>query len=256
MEVTFGPMGDSSPTLLRPTQGRKRPGKTSPKGTKGNAQKRMRFDLAAIERSLRAVQRDFDRINATLETPRDPLSERVIANLLAGYAYLDTLLADGRHPLALGNSRDLLQLNHLVLCGTDEADIKDSAKHMAETAERFYDRSGPGGVGELMGTLAALRDEPVWRRAARAYIQVMTRPQLFIEGNHRTGALIMSALLAAEGKPPFVLTVGNAKAYFDPSTLAKDSRKRSLQLFLRQPKLRKQLAELLKREADWGLLRP
>jgi len=250
MDDSLGPIGDASPGRSRLTQRRPGPAKTSP-----NAKKEMRFDLAVIERALRAVQRDFERINATLETPRDPLSDRVIANLLAGYAYLDTLLADGRHPLTLGNSADLLQLNHLVLCGTDEADIQDAAKHMAETAARFYDRSGPGGIGELMDTLAAHRDEPVWRRAARAYIQVMSQPQLFIEGNHRTGALIMSALLAGEGKPPFVLTVSNAKAYFDPSTLAKDSRKRSLQLFLRRPKLCKRFAELLKSEADRGFLR-
>jgi len=253
MEVSFGPLGDSSPGLLRPTDGPPGPAKPAPKRT---AKQQLRFDLAAIERALRAVQRDFDRINATLDTPRDPLSDRVIANLLAGYAYLDTLLADGRHPLTLGNSRDLLQLNHLVLCGTDEADIQDSAKHLAETAARFYDTAGPGGIGELMSTLAAYRDEPVWRRAARAYIQVMSRPQLFIEGNHRTGALIMSAILAGDGKPPFVLTVKNAKAYFDPSTLAKDSRKRSLQLFWRRPKLCKRFAELLKSEADRGFLRP
>ncbi|WP_236849020.1 hypothetical protein [Candidatus Thiodictyon syntrophicum] len=249
MDDSLGPLGDASPGRSRLTQRRPGPAKTSAKAG-------VRLDLAAIERSLRAVQRDFARINATLEIPRDPLSDRVIANLLAGYAYLDSLLALGRNPLALGNSADLLQLNHLVLCGTDEADIKDAAKHLAETVARFYDRSGPGGVGELMDTLAAYRDEPVWRRAARAYIQVMSRPQLFIEGNHRTGALIMSALLAGEGKPPFVLTVNNAKAYFDPSTLAKDSRKRSLQLFLRRPKLCKRFAELLKSEADRGFLRP
>jgi hypothetical protein len=105
-----------------------------------------------------------------------------------------------------------------------------------------------------MDTLAAHRGEPVWRRAAWAYIQVLSRPQLYIEGNHRTGALIMSAKLVWEGKPPFVLTVGNAKAYFDPSSLAKNSRKRSLQLLLRQPKLIKRFADLLKDEADRGFL--
>ena len=247
MEVSFGPLGDSSPGLLRPTDGPPGPAKPAPKRT---AKQQLRFDLAAIERALRAVQRDFDRINATLDTPRDPLSDRVIANLLAGYAYLDTLLADGRHPLTLGNSRDLLQLNHLVLCGTDEADIQDSAKHLAETAARFYDTAGPGGIGELMSTLAAYRDEPVWRRAARAYIQVMSRPQLFIEGNHRTGALVMSCLLCREGHPPFVLTVGNAKAYFDPSSVVKGCRKRSFHALMAIPKLRKCLAKLIENEAD------
>jgi hypothetical protein len=209
-----------------------------------------RLDLAAVERSLRDVQRHFDRINATLATPRDPLSDQVLDNMLAGYAYLNTLLDAGLDPLAMGNSRHLLQLNHLVLCGTDESASKDYAVHLKETERRFYDDPSAGGVKELMNTLAAHEGEPVWRRAARAYIHVLSRPQLFIEGNHRTGALIMSAMLVWKGEPPFVLSVKNAKAYFDPSSLAKDSRKHSLQLLLRQPGLSKRLAKLLKDEAD------
>ena len=126
--------------------------------------------------------------------------------------------------------------------------------HLQETERRFYDDPSPGGVRALMETLAAHKEKPVWRRAARAYIQILSRPQLFIEGNHRTGTLIMSAMLVWEGKPPFVLTVRNAKAYFDPSSLAKESRKRSLQLLLRQPGLSKRLAALLKDEADRGFL--
>jgi hypothetical protein len=61
-------------------------------------------------------------------------------------------------------------------------------------------------------------------------------------------------MLLWEGKPPFVLTISNAKAFFDPSALAKNSRKRSLQLLLRRPKLIKRLADLLKDEADPGYL--
>ena len=225
-----------------------------PTGTRKAGARKLRLDLAAIERSLRTVQRDFERINATLNTPRDSLSDAVLINLLAGYAYLDTLLAAGVNPLAMGNSRHLLQLNHLVLCGTDESAAKDYAVHLRETERRFYDNPGLGGVRALMETLAAHQDADVWRRAARAYIHVLSRPQLYIEGNHRTGALIMSAMLVWEGKPPFVLTVKNAKAYFDPSSLAKESRKRSLQLLLRQPGLSKRLAALLKDEADRGFL--
>jgi len=45
--------------------------------------------------------------------------------------------------------------------------------------------------------------------------------------SHRTGVLVMSYILAREGRPPFVLTVENAKAYFDPSTLIIKTRKHS-----------------------------
>jgi Fic family protein len=79
---------------------------------------------------------------------------------------------------------------------------------------------------------------------------VLSEPQLFIEGNHRTGALIMSWLLAREGKPPFVLSVDNAKAYFDPSSIAKSLRKHSLRMMLSRPKLLKRFAALLKNGAQ------
>jgi hypothetical protein len=44
------------------------------------------------------------------------------------------------------------------------------------------------------------------RRAAEVYIYILSEPQLFIAGNHRTGALVLSYILAREGRPPFVLT--------------------------------------------------
>jgi Fic family protein len=94
--------------------------------------------------------------------------------------------------------------------------------------------------------LALMAGESVWRRAAAAYIQVLSEPQLFIEGNHRTGALLMSWILARAGKPPFVLSVDNAKAYFDPSSMAKSLRKHSLHMMLSRPKLLKRFAALLK----------
>jgi hypothetical protein len=79
---------------------------------------------------------------------------------------------------------------------------------------------------------------------------MLSRPQLYIEGNHRTGALVMSYMLAREGKPPFVLSSSNAKAYFDPSSLVTTTRKGSIAMLIRLPKLKKRFAKLLKEEAD------
>jgi len=71
-----------------------------------------------------------------------------------------------------------------------------------------------------------------------------------IEGNHRCGALIISYLLARESKPPFVLTVDNAKAYFDPSMLIKGTRKTSFALLFKLPHLGREFAQFLKAQAD------
>jgi hypothetical protein len=203
-----------------------------------------RLNLPAIEASLRAVQRDFHHINRQLETRRDPLSDLVIAHLMAGYEQVDQLLAERTDPFAVGNSRALLELNFLVICGRDRRLRAECTAALAATEERFYAK-GDGSFESLAEWLVLHAGENAWRRAAGAYVQVLSEPQLYIEGNHRTGALIMSWMLAREGKPPFVLSVANAKAYFDPSSLAKGTRKHSLRMLLNRPKLVKRLADLL-----------
>jgi hypothetical protein len=205
----------------------------------------MRLNLTAIEASLRAVQDDFDRINRTLSTPRDPMTETVRRNMMDGYRTVDDALASGLDPFEIGHSQWLLELNTCVLCGRDVGRRREFSRHIASTQQHFYDQEGAG-IGGLMEWLAHHRDDNVWFRAAGVYVYILSRPQLYIEGNHRTGSLIMSYILAREGQPPFVLSVENAKAYFDPSTLVKDARKHSLDMLFTMPKLKKRLARLLK----------
>jgi hypothetical protein len=72
-------------------------------------------------------------------------------------------------------------------------------------------------------------------------------PQLFIEGNHRTGALVMSHVLATEGYPPFVLTVENARGYFDLSSVIAGTRKNSLGMAWRWPFVLRRLVQFLRK---------
>ena len=195
------------------------------------------------------MQASFDAVNATLATPRDPLTEDVLQRLLLGYRYVDRLLADNVDLFAAGNSSCLLEINLLVLCGTDQFTRGECGQLIEATEERFYGHHD-GGVGELISWTRMMRAETVWRQAASAYIHILSQPQLFIEGNHRAGSLIMSWILARSGKPPFVLSVNNAKAYFDPSTLAKNARKNTVNMMLKRPKLMKRLADLLEQDAE------
>ena len=55
------------------------------------------------------------------------------------------------------------------------------------------------------------------------YVRILSRPQLFIEGNQRTAALVMSYVVLRAGQPPFVLSARNAPDYFDPSTVIRDT---------------------------------
>jgi hypothetical protein len=83
---------------------------------------------------------------------------------------------------------------------------------------------------------------------------MLSKPQLFIEGNHRTGVLVASYVLVREGKAPFVLTPENATAYFDLSRLLRDSPKQALMSALRLRRTRKRLAALLREYTDERLL--
>jgi hypothetical protein len=64
---------------------------------------RGRLNLAAVEASLRHVQRLVGDPASDLSLARDPLDDRVIDNMLAGYAFVDALVAEGIDVLAMGH---------------------------------------------------------------------------------------------------------------------------------------------------------
>lgn len=207
------------------------------------------LDLVAIEVALRDVQRHFAEINVQLAHPRVALEEGSLVRILSGYAYIGEVIDAGVDILAPGKTQHLLELNARVLCGIDAGERAEAATHLQATEERFYD-DRRGGIRDIVEWYAMHRKESVWQRAAGVYVRLLSRPQLFIEGNHRTGALIMSYLLVREGRPPFVLTVDNAKAYFDPSALITRTKKHSLGTLYRMPKIKANFAEFLKRQAS------
>lgn len=212
-----------------------------------------RLDLAAIEGCLRCVQGNFDRINAQLRDARDPLRDDVIANMMAGYEQVDETLATGIDLFALGNSRHLLDLNTLVLFGSRAAEDPEYQQYKDATERKFYDDQN-GGIGDLMNWWQQHQHDCAWQRAAGVYVRILSSPQLYIEGNHRTGALIMSYILAREGKPPFVLSVDNARAYFDPSSVIKKTNKDGFGMLFRIPGIKRRFAAFLRDHADPSLL--
>jgi len=169
--------------------------------------------------------------------------------MMAGYRFVDQLLAQRVDLLAMGNLKLFLEMNALVLLGSDEGMRAGAAFQLAATEQRFYDQEG-GGIRDVVEWYDLHRANSVWRRAAGVYISILSEPQLFIEGNHRTGALAISYILAREGRPPFVLTAKNAKAYLDPSTLITETRKHSLVALFRVPKITRYFAKFLKEQAD------
>jgi hypothetical protein len=104
-----------------------------------------RLDLDAIERSLRGLQHEFERINETLTVPRDPLSDCVLENMMLGYRRVDRILADRIDLFALGSSGYLLELNALVLWGDDHRQ-REASRPSTFLQRRPGGRRGPVGL--------------------------------------------------------------------------------------------------------------
>ncbi len=206
---------------------------------------RAALDLEAIAISLRRVQMEFDAINQQLSWQRDPMSDEVVENLLAGYAYVDALVDAGIDVFVMGQHKHLLELNTLVLCGRNLERRAEFAAHIEATERHFYEER-QGGIEDIVEWYSRHRHEPAWKLAAGLYVRILSKPQLFIEGNHRTGVLVASYVLLRNGLPPFVLTVENALAYFDPSTVIRGTNKLGLLALFRLPGIKKRFARFLR----------
>ena len=213
-----------------------------------------RLDLKTIEQSLRDVQREFSKINEILQSRRDSMTDAVIENMLAGYTFVDRAVAEGVDLFTLRHATALLELNHIVLCGLDEQVRQEYQAHIETTAQRFYEQE-EFNIDDILRWYYGHENESPWKRAAGVYVRILSQPQLYIEGNHRTGALIMSYILVRDGKAPFVLTVDNAKAYFDPSTLIKETKKTPTTLLTKLPRMKKRFAEFLRAQAHERYIR-
>src|SRR5713226_7951017 len=124
------------------------PNQAGQSGRQWIGRSRARMDLAAVEAALHRMQQEFDAIHARLSARRDPMDDRVIANLVAGYAFVDTSVAEGADLFAMGNLRRLLELNTLVLCGTSRDRREAYAAHTEATERRFYEERD-GGIRDV-----------------------------------------------------------------------------------------------------------
>lgn len=209
---------------------------------------RSRFDLAAIERTLRSVH-----LPSVMKSPtKRSLQEVELARLVSGYASVDQLLASDVDLLALGNSHDILELNHIVLYGLDLEVRRGFSRQILASEQYFYEQES--GIGDFVEYCQSYALVSVWNKAALACIRMVAEPQLFREGNHRTSVLMISYLLGCHALPPFVLTDDNAEQFFSIISQARCLRKRQPGMIVRSFKLRRQLVALLKASINPTLL--
>lgn len=207
-----------------------------------------RLDLLAIERSLREVQSRFAELSRHFTEQRDPLSDEVLQNVLDGYALIDDYVARDVDLFDLQQVNLMLEINATVLCGRDPACRVEFAEHLAATEKHFFNNA-EGGIKDLFNWYSAHRNESVWKRAAGVYVRTLSKPQLFIEGNNRSGSLIVSYLLMRAGQSPFVLTLDNAEGYFNPSSVIRNSAKHGVKALYELPKIKKKYAAFLEDKA-------
>ena len=167
-----------------------------------------RLDLPAIEAALLARAEVTARLPYGAEEDAFDAARR----MADGYCRIDDLLATGTNPLQLGQSRNLLELNHIVLCGQTPARRSLHADHIGATEAHFYG-DHEAGADSFYDWLSRQGGSRAVDFAARVYVRIVSSPQLFIEGNQRTAALCASHVLVAAGHPPLVVDLAIAAAF-------------------------------------------
>jgi hypothetical protein len=204
--------------------------------------------LPAIRCALTEVQTHFAQLNECFVEPRDPFSDVVLENVLEAYALIDGYVTRGIDLFDLQRVDLMLEINATVLCGSDPAARVEFAEHLVATERHFFNNE-QGGIKDLLDWYGKHQDESAWKRAAGVYVRILSQPQLFIEGNHRSGSIIASYLLIREGLSPFVLTVDNAEAFFNPSSVIRNSAKYGVKALFELPKIKKKYAAFLEEES-------
>lgn len=237
-EKEFQPSPSTNTFLLY--QGRAR-------GITPNQNMKTRFDIDKIDAALCDFQAHFTEINDRLSLHREDLTRGMIDKILQAYLFLNHLLDQKVDIFSLAGLHSLLELNHIVLCGTDRRTRLEYHSHILETRKTFHKgvRLAQKWVEEHSG------DGKPYTCAAGFYAMALSQPQLFIEGNHRTENVVLNYLLISAGEPPFVITAANAFDYLELSGKIKFSDKKKITRGKWAiPGLRKAFIHFLKTEAD------
>ena len=201
-----------------------------------------RLALEEIDASLKMVELHWGEIDDELALrgigrKDTPFTATVRMRMMSAYSYLDALLSEQMPPFSPISIREMVFLNERVHYGTDQPLLAEYATAREATEEKFYQHIGP--IQQWYERHTKRGDHPL-KLAAEIYVSILGYPQLYIEGNHRTGSLIANWITVYHGFPPFVLSVDNAIAYFAPSAEIKSFvGKSTWRGMVRLPKYRK-----------------
>jgi len=201
------------------------------------------FHLENIEKSLRGFKRDFNEINDQLAMRREPMTDLWVDQILEAYVFLNDLLRKGMDLFTPAGLHALLEMNHIVLCGSEKDTRSQYYQHLDETRKSFLKKIRP--IKEWV--LKKKDSSDPWKLATGYYSRALSQPQLFIEGNHRTGNIVLNYLLISKKAPPYIVSRETARLYLDLSGDIKFTDKdSSWDSTLRMPGHRKRFQEFLK----------
>jgi len=146
-----------------------------------------------------------------------PFNDGVMTRVLLAYEYLDYLLAEKIDIFRYDQLHRMCAINETLLYGQDARLKREHRGAILYNREKFHRR-----IPAVCEWYAGKRLSPKTAKiAAKVYVSILGTPQVFMEGNHRTGALIASWINVTRGSPPFVLSPDNAVAFFHPSSQIK-----------------------------------
>jgi hypothetical protein len=179
------------------------------------------FNLKQIEKALHAFRSHFRDINATLMMSREDFTSLMVGQLLEAYDFANHLWKNSINLFSPSGLYHMLELNHIVLCGTDKQKRLEYFAHLQETRTKFQKNIKP--ILEWYRKKHA--KHPACRLAAGYYTRALSHPQLFVEGNHRTENIIINYFLLGEGLSPYVISRETAVDYLNLSGMIKFSYK-------------------------------
>lgn len=213
-----------------------------------------RPDLNKIEASYTEVLNNWQQIDDELDLLKigrkdTPFDQSLITNMLTAWEYIDFILSKKHfNLLSAEGGPDMLEINHRVHYGLDYKLREEYIKAIDATTEKFSQQVVP--IRKYYKKQTA-DDFSTYKIAAEIYISILGSPQLFFEGNHRSGSIIASWVNLVNSKPPFVLTVDNAISFFRPAQEIKKFNKRSVWRSVTQlPKYKKDFKRFWKDRCD------
>ncbi len=213
-----------------------------------------RPNIQEIEKSYVEVMGNWETIDDQLDRLEvgrkdTPFDRRLMDNMLDAWEYLDYFIKNKDYSLlSKEGGPDMLEINHRVHYGLDYILREEYIKALDATTEKFSRQVVP--IRKYYKRNIKYKTS-VDEIASQIYVAILGQPQLYIEGNHRSGSIVASWISLAHRKPPFVLTVDNAIAFFKPAQEIKKFNKQSMWRSLTKlPKHKKDFKNFWVRHCD------